>query len=207
MVLIDGRPFLYYQLELLKKNKIENAVLCVGTLGKQIIDYFGNGRKFGLTIKYSIERSDGLLGTAGALKNAQKFLDDIFFVMYGDSYLPVNYRLTLKSFKKFGKSGLMTVYRNNNEFDRSNVAIKDNAVTMYNKSKKNRSLKYIDYGLLVLKKKILDIVPSNQFVDLDFLLNYLIKKEDLSAYEVKERFYEIGSIRGIKDFENYLKSK
>lgn len=207
MIKICGKPFLAHQIELLKENNVENLIICVGTFSQQIIDYFGDGRKFGVSIKYSIEEPNNLLGTGGSLKNAQKYLKETFFVMYGDSYLPINFSTVFNEFKKSGKSALMTVYKNNNKFDTSNISVDNNIVTLYDKSGKNKNLKYIDYGLTVLKKQTLRMIPYNEFVSLDFFLNKLIERKELAAYEVKERFYEIGSISGIKDFESHIKSK
>lgn len=207
MIQILGKPFLSYQLDLLKINKITDVVLCLGTFSNQIIDYFGNGKRDKISIKYSVEEPDSLLGTAGALKKAEKILDDEFFVMYGDSYLPINFEMIFQEFKKSGKSALMTVYKNNNQFDKSNVDINDNIVIVYDKSDNSHNLKYIDYGLLVLKKSVLDIIPSNEFINLDYLICNLIEKKELVSLEVNQRFYEIGTISGVNDFENYIKSK
>lgn len=207
MIKILGKPFLSYQLDLLKINKIKNIVLCLGTFSNQIIDYFGDGKRYEISIKYSVEEPDKLLGTAGALKKAEKILDDEFFVMYGDSYLPINFEIIFQEFKKSGKSALMTVYRNNNQFDKSNVDINDNIVVVYDKSDNSHNLKYIDYGLLVLKKSVLNIIPSNEFINLDYLICNLIEKKELASLEVSQRFYEIGTISGVNDFENYIKSK
>lgn len=207
MIEFFGKPFLTYQIELLRKNNVNDIILCVGTFSKQIIDYFGDGKNSGVSINYSIEKPDKLLGTAGALKQAQEHLEEDFFVMYGDSYLPINFNDIFNEFKKSGKLGLMTVYENNNKFDKSNVAVHDGVITLYDKSGENKSLKYIDYGLLVLNKQTLELVPSNEFVNLDFLINELIEKNELYSYEVNERFYEVGSLSGMEDFKNYIKSK
>lgn len=207
MIEFYGKPFLTYQIELLRENNVNDVVLCVGTFSKQIIDYFGDGKKFGVFIKYSVEKPDKLLGTAGALKQAQEHLEKNFFVMYGDSYLPINFNDIFNEFKKSGKLGLMTIYENNNKFDKSNVAVHNNVITFYDKSGEKKSLRYIDYGLLALNIQALELVPHNEFVNLDFLINALIEKNELYSYEVKNRFYEIGSLSGIKDFKNYIKSK
>ncbi len=204
MIEIKGKPFLSYQLELLKKNKIFDIVICVGFFAEQIVNYFEDGKKFGVNIRYVFESPSNLLGTAGALKNAEQYLNDEFFVMYGDSYLPVDFQLIFKEFVRSEKLGLMTVYKNANRFDKSNTSIKDGLVTSYNKPMKKSDLEYIDYGLLVLKKKILENIPPKKFVDLDFIINQLIKEKELAANEVTQRFYEIGSFSGIKDFEKYL---
>lgn len=207
MIEIHGKPFLLHQIELLTKNNVNDIILCVGKSSKQIIDFFGNGEKFHVSMQYSIENEDCLLGTAGALKNAETKLDDNFFVMYGDSYLPINFRDIFGEFIKSDSLGLMTIYRNEQKFDKSNISVRDGIITSYYKSGKNDNLDYIDYGLLVLSKKTLDLIPSNDFVDLDFLINALIEKNELASYEVKNRFYEIGSFSGIEDFKNFIDVK
>ena len=206
LISINQKPFLTHQINLLKKNNIFNIVLCLGTFSQQIMDYYGNGKNFGVSIKYSIEDPDNLLGTAGALKNAESYFDESFFVMYGDSYLPINFCKIWDEFHKTKTLGMMTVYKNNDEFDKSNVSIKDNFVTVYNKSSKNNDLDFIDYGLLLFHKKVLEIIPSNTFLNLDFLLQGLILKKQLSSYQIFQRFYEIGSFQGIEDFSNYIRS-
>jgi N-acetyl-alpha-D-muramate 1-phosphate uridylyltransferase len=206
MIEIRGKPFLSYQIELLKKNNIYDIVICVGFFAKQIVNYYGDGKNFGVNIRYVFEKPDNLLGTAGALKNAEQYLKDEFFVMYGDSYLPVDFRAIFKEFVRWGKLGLMTVYKNANKFDKSNTSIANGLVTRYERLRKKSDLEYIDYGLLVLKKEVLKNIPSKKFVDLDFIINHLIKEKELVANEVTQRFYEIGSFSGIKDFEKYLDS-
>jgi N-acetyl-alpha-D-muramate 1-phosphate uridylyltransferase len=206
MIKVNGKPFLTYQIELLKKNNIYDIVICVGFFSEKIVNYYGDGKKFDVNIRYAFEKTDNLLGTAGALKNAEQYLKDEFFVMYGDSYLPVNFYKIFTEFKRSGKLGLMTIYKNVNKFDKSNTSIANGLVTNYNKSRERSDLQYIDYGLLVLKKKILENIIPQKVIDLDFIIKQLIEKKELAAYEVNERFYEIGSFSGIKDFEKYLDS-
>ncbi len=204
LFLINDKPFLSYQIDLLKKNNIFDIVLCLGKFSEQIMNYYGDGKDFGVSIKYSIEDSDHLLGTAGALKKAEPYLDESFFVMYGDCYLPINFCQIWDKFQKMNSLGMMTVYYNNNIFDKSNVSVKDNFVIVYDKSKKNISFSFIDYGLLVFRKNILEIIPDKTFLNLDYILQYLISKKQLHSYQVFQRFYEIGSFQGIKDFSNYI---
>lgn len=201
---INHKPFLSYQIDLLKKNNIFDIVLCLGKFSDQIINYYGNGKDFGVSIKYSIEDSDNLLGTAGALKKAGEYLDESFFVMYGDSYLPINFCQIWDKFQKINSLGMMTVYYNNNEFDKSNVSVENNFITVYDKSKKNNCFSFIDYGLLIFRKNILEIIPDSTFLNLDYVLQYLISKKQLSSYQVFQRFYEIGSFQGLKDFSKYV---
>jgi NDP-sugar pyrophosphorylase family protein len=206
MVEICSKPFFYYQIKLLLNDNIKNIVMCVGTFHQQIINFFGDGREFGTYIQYSIEDPEKLLGTAGALKNAEKYLEDVFFVMYGDSYLPINFMKVYNEFQNHNKLGLMTIYKNNNKFDKSNISKLNDLIITYDKTGMGENLEYIDYGLLILRKETLQMIPPNEFVDLGFLIKKLIDMKELIAYEVHDRFYEIGSVSGIADFEAYAKT-
>jgi NDP-sugar pyrophosphorylase family protein len=201
LVDILGKPFLAYQLELLQAGGITDIVLCIGHLGKQIQDIFGDGSKYGVRIRYSQE--DRPLGTAGALKNAESLLDDTFFVMYGDSYLFLDFPKLMAYFVSQNKLGLDTVFKNNDSYDKSNIVIKDNLVASYSKTEKTKDMIYIDYGAAIFRKEVLQLIPENRFSPVEELFLRLIEREQLLAFEVKERFYEIGSPRGLKDFEEF----
>ena len=151
MIEINGKPFLEYQIEILRKNNIKDILLCIGFLGEQIKEYFGDGEKLGVDIKYS-EEKEKLLGTGGALKNAMYLLEEKFFTMYGDSFLLFNFKNAYRYFNNFNKMGLMVVYRNCNQFGLSNVKVRGNYVTNYYTGKNKRRLVYIDYGLSIFKK-------------------------------------------------------
>lgn len=202
MFKIQGKVFLEYQLELLRRGGIKNIVMCLGNMAEQIQRYFGNGREYGVDIKYSLE--DKPLGTAGALKKAEQLLDDVFFTMYGDSYLFVDFGLAMRYFESQGKLALMTVYRNCDRYDRSNVVIKGNLVRKFSKQEKTTDMVYIEYGANIFSKEVLEMIPQNQFYSLDELFPALIDKEELLAFEVKQRFYEIGSLQGLKEFGDFI---
>jgi NDP-sugar pyrophosphorylase family protein len=206
LIEICGKPFLGYQLGFLKKGGVKNIVLCVGYLGEQIEKHFGDGRELGVNIKYSYE-SEQLLGTAGALKNAERLLEDEFFIMYGDSYLFLDFVTTMSYFNKFDKLGLMTVYKNYNRYDSSNLVLTGNLVKQYSKKEKSKEMVYIDYGVSILKKKALELVPPNQICSLEELFDQLINRKELLAYEVDERFYQIGSPEGLEEFKKYILSE
>ena len=203
MVRVRGKPFLEYQLELLRRAGIKNIVLCVGHMGEQIERHFGDGGKYGVNIKYSFE--DRLLGTAGALKNAEALLDEIFFTMYGDSYLFLDFPAVTSYFKSQNKLALMTVYKNYDRYDRSNTVIEGNRVKKFSKKEKTKDMVYIEYGANIFRKEALDMIPENQFYSLDDLFSRLIEMDELLAFEVKERFYEIGSPQGLNEFEEFVR--
>lgn len=206
MISINGKPFLEYQIELLRKNGLADILLCTSHLGSQIQDYFGNGEDFGVRLKYS-EEKERLLGTGGALKKAENLLEDRFFVMYGDSYLMLDYQKIAGYFHKFNKLGLMVVYKNYNRFDRSNVVIKDGFVKVYDKTYSNPEMVYIDEGISILRKEILSDFSSRTPFPLDKIFQRLISKRELLAFETKQRFYEIGSPEGLNDFKKLILRK
>jgi NDP-sugar pyrophosphorylase family protein len=203
MVMVQGRPFLEYQLEFLKKGGITDVLLCVGFLGEQIESHFGDGSRFGVTITYSKEEG-GLLGTAGALRNAFDQLDDVFYVMYGDSYLFLDFGEIWRFFHRFNKSGLMVVYKNENKYDTSNVSISGDFVQKYSKTEQTPDMTYIDYGVSLLRKIVIESIPFNEYYALETVFSSLIARKELLSFPVQTRFYEIGSKEGLREFQDYI---
>jgi N-acetyl-alpha-D-muramate 1-phosphate uridylyltransferase len=201
LIEINGKPFIDYQLNYLKKKGMTNIVLCTGFLAEQIVDYVGNGSRYDLKIIYSND-GDKLLGTGGAIKNAITHLDDDFFILYGDSFLPVEYNPVYEKFKQKNLSALMTILENNNLWDKSNVVFDGKQINLYDKKNSLPQMNYIDYGLSICKKDIFTKMTYNTF-DLAEIFTSLSKKNQLDFYEVKQRFYEIGSKQGIEDFSSF----
>ncbi len=203
MVQILGKPFLEHQLDFLRENGIRDIILCIGHLGEQIENYFGDGNRFGMSVKYS--REDGLLGTAGALKNAENLLEDILFTLYGDSYLFLNFKAAMSFFESKDNLALMSVYKNYDKYERSNTVVAGELVKKFSKSERAAGMVYIEYGANIFRKEILKMIPQGHYT-LERLFSRLIETGDLLAYEVRNRFYEIGSPQGLKDFEEFAKS-
>lgn len=203
MIDIAGKPFIEHQLELIKKNNISKVVICAGYLGDQIKEFAGDGSAFGLEIKYSFD-GEKLLGTGGAIKKALNMLEDSFFVMYGDSYLNTDFKVINEYFFSDKKAGLMTVYKNEGRWDKSNIEFRNGEIINYDKKVSDIKMQYIDYGLGILTKKSFDDFNNEVVFDLEDVYKNLLRKKELSGFEVKERFYEIGSVEGIKETEKYL---
>jgi NDP-sugar pyrophosphorylase family protein len=203
---INGKPFIHHQLELLKKQNISNVIICAGYLGEMIQENLGDGDNFGLNILYSFD-GDELLGTGGAVKKALNILNEAFFVMYGDSYLNIDFKPINEYFDKFAKTGLMTVFKNDNKWDKSNIIFENGTITRYDKNQYVPEMKYIDYGLGLLTKRSFDSFKGKNKFDLAEVYMKLLNKNELLGYEVKERFYEIGSFEGLKEIKEYLTVK
>jgi NDP-sugar pyrophosphorylase family protein len=203
LVEIAGEPFLWHQLRLLRANGIERVVLCVGHLGERIRESIGNGEAFGLRVGYSFD-GPALLGTAGALKQALPLLGGPFFVLYGDSYLPCDWAAAQRTFEQSGKLALMSVFLNEGRWDTSNVEFEDGRLLAYSKKNRTPRMRYIDYGLGILRPEALDGVPAATPTDLATVYEELLSRGELAAYESPVRFYETGSFAGIEEFHSYL---
>lgn len=204
MMDIDGKPFLQYQIENLKKHQINDIVLCVGHLSEKIKEYFGDGSKFWVNIQYSHD-GEKPLGPIGALKKAEPLLNEIFFTMYGDSYVFLDFKKVYLHFLKQKKSALMTAYKNHDKYDKSNIVIKNEKITKYNE-KKTKDMIYIDYGVSIFRKQILELIPENTYFTTKDLFAKLIKQNELLAFEVRKRFYHIGNLEGLEDFKSHIHS-
>ena len=202
MIKIKDKPFLEYQIENLKKYSIKDIVLCVGHLSEQIENHFGSGKSFGVNIKYSYDKEKPL-GPIGALKNAEPFLQDNFFIMYGDSYVFVDYKKIYLYFRKKDNLGLMVVYQNFDKYDSSNLVVNNDFVISYSQEK-NKDTTYIDYGVSLFRKNVLEIIPKNIFYSTKDLFTDLVKQKQLLAYEVKKRFYHIGNPTSLNEFKGFV---
>jgi NDP-sugar pyrophosphorylase family protein len=206
LVPVAGRPFLAHQLELLHARGLRRAVLCIGYLGEMIQRDFGDGRDYGIHLDYSFD-GPKLLGTGGAIKRALPLLGTEFFVLYGDSYLPLEYRPVADCFRRSGLAGLMTVYRNEGLYDTSNVVFRDGQIAVYDKKLRLPEMRHIDYGLSLFKASVFDDYADDQPFDLAEVMGRLVREKQLAGYEVPERFYEIGSPAGLAELETLLSSR
>jgi NDP-sugar pyrophosphorylase family protein len=206
LVEVAGRPFLEHQLELLKRSSITEVVLCLGYLGEMIEQRYGDGAALGIRIRYSF---DGpiLLGTGGAIKRASPLLPDAFFVLYGDSYLPIDFQAVAAAFIEAGQPALMTVYANADAWDTSNVWFEQGRIRLYSKREKLPEMRFIDYGLTVCTRQIFDDSPSDVPFNLADTLERLSRKGQLAGHEVYQRFYEIGSPSGLAELDQLLSKR
>jgi N-acetyl-alpha-D-muramate 1-phosphate uridylyltransferase len=203
---LAGKPFIFHQLEMLKANGATHIVICVGYLGYMLEDYIRIGNDLGLTIDFSFDGNE-LLGTAGAIKKALPLLGNSFAVMYGDSYLTANFYPIAEFFAKSNKKGLMTVFKNEGKWDVSNIVYTDGKIIKYDKKHITPEMKYIDYGLLFFKPEAFIKITDRQIYDLADLCIDLINEDQMVGYEVKQRFYEIGSFAGLEETKRYLEKK
>jgi NDP-sugar pyrophosphorylase family protein len=203
LIEINGEPFLAHQLRLFREQGVERVVLCVGHLWEQIRDFAGDGSQFGLRISYS-QDGDRLMGTGGAILRALPLLGDAFLVVYGDSYLPIDYPAVEKIFLTSEKSALMSIYLNEGCWDTSNVEFDSGRIVAYDKVHRTPSMRYIDYGLGGFRARAFDAFPHGEPFDLALVYQEALRNNDLAAFESHTRFYEIGSVAGIADLRQHL---
>jgi NDP-sugar pyrophosphorylase family protein len=198
MVPVAGEPFIAHQLRLLADQGIREVVICCGFLGEQIEEYVRDGAEFGCSVRYSYDGIP-LKGTGGAIKKALPKLGEHFFVMYGDSYLPIELRPAYERFLKMEKDGLMTVFHNENQWDTSNVEFHNHRIQKYDKVRTTSQMQYIDYGLGILRSAAFERWTENDIFDLSMVYSHLVETGQLCGYEVRQRFYEIGTPRGLRE--------
>ena len=165
---VRGRPFIDYQLELLKAGKVRDIVLCLGYLGEMVQSYLGAGASRGMHIEYSWDSPD-FGGTAGALKHAEPLLDTTFFLTWGDSYVRVDHAAMMNQHRANLPTiaATMAVFCNRNAYDTSNVEIADDKVVRYVKGPPQPHLTYIDAGISVFERGALQEIPGKGNVALD----------------------------------------
>jgi MurNAc alpha-1-phosphate uridylyltransferase len=188
LVEIAGEPFISHQLRLLKKQGVEDVVICTGYLNYMIMDFVRYGQKWGLYITYSHDGGE-LLGTGGAIKKALPFLENNFFVLYGDSYLDYDLSVIEQAYI--------------DKWDKSNIVYNNGIIERFDTGD---NVEYIDWGLGVLSKEVFTKYPHKQ-LSLSTVYNDLLNINQLAAFEVNNRFYEIGSMCGILDTEQYIGRK
>lgn len=203
LVDVGGRPFIAWQLELLRGEGVREVIVCAGYLGERIREVVADGAAFGLRVRYSFD-GERLLGTGGALRRAMPLVDGPLFVLYGDSYLPIRMRPVQEAFAAAGRPALMTVLRNDGQWDRSNVEFEHGAIVRYDKRAPTAAMRHIDYGLGVLAREVIAAMPDDEVVDLADTYRQLAEAGELTGYEVHERFYEVGSFEGLEDMRRLV---
>ncbi len=211
LIPVAGQPFAHFQLDRLARQAVRRVVFSLGHLGDNIRDFVGDGGRWGLEIAY-VDEGERARGTAGAVRLAidSGAMDEGFFVLYGDSYLPIELAPVWRA-SDLGRNPLMTVYRNDGRWDESNVVYRDGRVEVYEKGRADTAalgMHHIDYGLSVLTQSaVVEQVPGGASADLGQVFRRLSQEGELLGFEVFERFYEIGSARGLADLEAYLAAR
>lgn len=202
LVPLAGEPFIDHQLAGLRAQGVREVVMCVGHFADQIREHVGDGARFGLRVRYSDDGAT-LRGTGGAVRRALPLVGDGCFVLYGDSILDVDYAAALGAVPR-AALGLMTVFRNENHFDKSNVVFRGGRLLRYSKQDATPDMTHIDYGLSLLRRAAIERIPADQPSDLAELYSALVASGEMVGLEVTKRFYEIGSPAGLREAEEFI---
>ncbi len=205
MLEVAGRPFVAWQLEALGRAGYTDVLMLIGHLGRSLREFVGDGSHFDLSVRYA-EDGPTLLGTAGALRHALDQLEDAFLVTYGDSYLPFDYAAPLSDLLAHSEAdGTMSVFENGDQWDSSNTSVEDELVVSYEKGAPPGRHRFIDYGAIALRRRVIAKLPAGEFVRLEQVQRELTRQRRLRAYLARERFSEIGSEAGLRELEQKLR--
>jgi NDP-sugar pyrophosphorylase family protein len=202
LIEVAGEPFLVHQLRLLARHGARKVVLCVGYLGERIEERIGDER-FGIAMRYSYD-APGLDGTLGAIRRALEFLGERFLVLYGDTYLRIDYADFARAWEASGLRAAMAVLRNEGRWDRSNALYVDGRVTAYDKHSPSPEMHWIDYGLGGLTVEALGAVAEHER-DLAALYRELSREGKLFGYKASRRFFEIGTPEALAEADAFLR--
>ena len=209
MIEVCDRPFFSYQLELMKWHGFRRFVFCIGHGGERIRDFFGDGRSFGVEIKYSSD-ANSLLGTGGALRKAVDLLDEDILVMYGDGYLDADYSEFIYRYyqarSKKSRKVMMAIYRNRDQYDKSNILFENEELLVYDKTHPLPRMEYIDFGAAIVDRSVVEEIPEGN-VDLADVYHRLAAEGMMSGYVVENRFYEIGTPESLDEFKRFMRDR
>jgi NDP-sugar pyrophosphorylase family protein len=204
LVEIDGTPFAVLQADLLARQRMSRVIWLVGYRGEQVETTLGDGSRWSMHFEFLYD-GPALLGTGGAIKRALPRLGPAFFVMYGDSYLECDFGAIAEAFRKSRCPALMTVFRNDGQFDTSNIEFADGLIVRYDKRTLTPAMHHIDYGLGVFTAQAFDPYPDEAPFDLAMVYQDVLARGQLAAFEVDRRFYEIGSPQGLAATEQHVR--
>lgn len=204
LIQVAGEPFIAHQLRKLSAENIHDVVLCCGHFGDRIADFVGEGTQFGCRVQYSFD-GEALLGTGGAIVKALSLLGSHFWVLYGDSYLTAPFAPALRAFEESGCDALMTILRNDGQWDKSNIEFTNGRLMRYSKQQPTISMRHIDYGLGIYRSGTFSGFSQGQAFDLSVLQGSLVQRGAVTGFEVSERFYEIGSVNGLAEADAFLR--
>jgi MurNAc alpha-1-phosphate uridylyltransferase len=208
LVPVAGRPFIEHQFDILVRHGLRNVLLCIGHLGERIEGHVGDGARFGLRVRYSREEPGRLLGTGGALVRALPSLEETFFVLYGDAYLPTDYGVVQRAFEARQAKVMMCVYRNDGQWDKSNVRVEADRVIFYSKTAAPGEADCIDYGLSAYRRAVIAAYADAPLpLDLARVQADLVRRGEMAAFVVPDRFFEIGKPEGLRELDALLAGK
>ncbi len=203
MVQVQGKPFLFWQLDYLRNQGVTSVTLLVSYRAEVIIDYFSKFPMEDLEIRFAFEKEP--LGTGGALAQDLDILPEVFWLLNGDSYLPANLPAMAQFFNRRNfKACIATMPSHEIGVPGNMDAAAGDRVTEYKKdATAEDGLSLVDAGLYLISKSVVSNGKRGRF-DLGELWPGLIQAETLGHYPVEKRYFDIGTIERLKIFEDYV---
>ena len=205
LIPVAGKPFIDWQVEYAAKQGVKDIYICSGWLANKIEEHFNEYKYKGLNITVVADGKE-LLGTGGAISNILKILPKSFFVLYGDTYLPIDFKALVDFHKNKinPENSLLTIYKNNSKLDVSNIIYENNVIIKYSKTKLEKKMKHIDYGLSIMTQEAFTTYRHDRFFDLGDLYEFLVEHKLIHPYLATERFYEIGTPESLAETNQYF---
>lgn len=201
---IKGKPILEYLIENLKRSNISDIIICVGYLGKKIVNYFGNGEKYGVKIIYSEEKEE--LQTGGTLLKSKKYLSkETFLVIHGDIVANIDFEDILSFHEE--QSALATIALTTIDKPTEFGQIKLHGRTLvdfYQQTNKNKVESYlVNCGIYVFDPEIFDYFPKNKTVfRLEDVIGEMIKEKKVNGFVFEGQWFDVGNP---KNYEKAIK--
>lgn len=205
MLVFHGKPFLEYIVEQLVSQGITDITLLLGYLSEKVIDYFGDGAKWGVRIQYSV--TDISDDTGARVRKAAHYYDQHFLLMYCDNYWPLNLKELEVFYSKMGTRASVTVYSNTDNFTKNNTLVtSDGLVRMYDKKRLSKDLNGVEIGFYILEKSVVDLLGSENVNFEKEILPQLIEENQLSGFLTDKPYYSVSTLERLSRTDEYLAS-
>jgi histidinol-phosphate phosphatase family protein len=205
MIEFHGKPFLEYLMEMLREQGFERVLLLLGYLPDVIQDYFGDGRRWGIEIDYSVSGPDDL--TVSRIQLARERIEQTFLLMYCDNYWPMQMDRMWRHYRALGAPAMVTVYANGDVYrpGKDSVRVNDRGfVEVFDRSRKTPGLRGVEISYAILDKSVLELLPERDELVEQALYPQLAERRQLSAYLTDHRYYSVGSLERLPVTERFL---
>lgn len=201
-----GRPFLEYLIEQISDWGIKDIVILLGYLPERVTEYFGDGSRWNINIRYVITPVE--YDTQFRLKAAKELLNDYFLMMYCDNICPIDFRRLKKEFFQNNALIQVTAYSNSDGYTKNNMRIGgEGRVELYDKKRESENLKGVDIGYAIVSKDVLNLMSDKNENFEAVVYPKLVKEGRLFSTITEHRYYSIGSFARIELTEKYLSSQ
>ena len=204
MVPFYEKPFLEYLLVYFKEQGSSDFLILLGYLSEKVVDYFGDGSKWGINISYDISAIENDTGRRIVL--AKDKIASEFLLCYCDNYCPLPLEKMAAHWRKSGTRAQATIYLNTDGYTKSNLRIEDDLVTIYDKTRTAENLQGVEIGFLFAQKNILELLPSDENCSFEkIVFPKLIEMGQLGAFTTEHRYYSVGKTERLPLTEEFLK--